>query len=49
MMHMLLLPFLPITALIVQNSTTLSNLLQYQRDVASIGDIFNCLAFYVLE
>jgi len=37
MMHMLLLPFLPITALIVQNSTTLNNLLQYQRDVASIG------------
>ena len=30
MMHMLLLPFLPITALIIQNATTLSNLLTYQ-------------------
>ena len=28
--HMLLLPFLPITALILQNATTLSNLLHYQ-------------------
>ena len=28
--HMLLLPFLPITALIMQNATTLSTLLTYQ-------------------
>jgi len=37
MMHMLLLPFLPITALIVQNSTSLAYLLRYQRDVSAIG------------
>merc|ERR1712172_259568 len=37
MMHMLLLPFLPITALIIQNSITLSDLLMYQREVATIG------------
>ena len=30
MVHMLLLPFLPITALIMQNATTLSTLLTYQ-------------------
>jgi len=30
MMHMLLLPFLPITALIVQNSGSLVKQLQYQ-------------------
>ena len=34
---MLLLPFLPITALILQNATTLSNLLHYQREVERIG------------
>jgi len=37
MVHMLLLPFLPITALIIQNSTTLNNLLHYQREVERIG------------
>lgn len=37
MVHMLLLPFLPITALILQNATTLSNLLHYQREVERIG------------
>ena len=36
--HMLLLPFLPITALIIQNSTTLNELLQYQTEVQRIGD-----------
>ena len=35
---MLLLPFLPITALIIQNSTTLNELLQYQTEVQRIGD-----------
>ena len=38
MVHMLLLPFLPITALIIQNSTTLNELLQYQTEVQRIGD-----------
>jgi len=37
MVHMLLLPFLPITALIIQNSTTLNDLLQYQSEVQRIG------------
>ena len=37
MMHMLLLPFLPITALIIQNTTTLINQLEYQKDVTAIG------------
>ena len=37
MVHMLLLPFLPITALIVQNSGVLIKQLQYQRDVTEIG------------
>jgi len=37
MVHMLLLPFLPIAALIIQNSTTLNNLLQYQKEVERIG------------
>ena len=37
MMHMLLLPFLPITALIVQNSGSLIKQLQYQREVTDIG------------
>ena len=38
MVHMLLLPFLPITALIIQNSTTLNELLQYQTEVQRIGE-----------
>ena len=59
MMHMLLLPFLPITALIIQvgfefyqfeknlkqfiqNSITLSDLLNYQREVATIGSKVPC-------
>ena len=33
MMYMLLLPFLPIIALILQNSLTLKDLLQYQFEV----------------
>ena len=37
MVHMLLLPFLPITALIVQNSGVLIKQLQYQREVTEIG------------
>ena len=37
MMHMLLLPFLPITALIVQNSGSLIKQLQYQREVTEVG------------
>ena len=37
MMHMLLLPFLPITALIVQNSGSLIKQLQYQKEVTDIG------------
>ena len=37
MLHMLLLPFLPIVALIVQNSTNLVDMLEYRRDSAVIG------------
>ena len=37
MLHMLLLPFLPIVALIVQNSTNLIDMLEYRRDSAAIG------------
>merc|ERR1712223_1542328 len=37
MAHMPLLPVLPITALIMQNATTLSTLLTYQREVERIG------------
>ena len=37
MMHMLLLPFLPITALIIQNTGTLIKQLQYQKVVTEIG------------
>ena len=37
MLHMLLLPFLPIVALIVQNSTNLVDMLEYRRDSAAIG------------
>ena len=33
MMHMLLLPFLPILALIIQNSTALHDVLEYQKEV----------------
>ena len=38
---MLLLPFLPITALILQNATTLSNLLHYQVQKNSLQTFFN--------
>lgn len=37
MLHMLLLPFLPIMALIVQNSINLHHMLEYRRDSAAIG------------
>ena len=37
MLHMLLLPFLPIVALIVQNSINLIDMLEYRRDSAAIG------------
>ncbi|XP_040569888.1 uncharacterized protein [Lepeophtheirus salmonis] len=37
MIHMLLLPFLPIAALIIQNAITLSDLLQYQKEVQNSG------------
>ena len=37
MIHMLLLPFLPISALIIQNAITLKDLLQYQQEVQRSG------------
>ena len=37
MLHMLLLPFLPIVALIVQNSMNLHDMLEYRRESAAIG------------
>ena len=37
MLHMLLLPFLPIVALIVQNSINLIDMLEYRRNSAAIG------------
>ena len=37
MLHMLLLPFLPIVALIVQNSSNLHDMLEYRRESAAIG------------
>ena len=37
MLHMLLLPFLPIVALIVQNSSNLHDMLEYRRESVSIG------------
>ena len=47
MMHMLLLPFLPITALIMQNSIAMGDLLTYQREVATIGSKVSRLLSYV--
>ena len=38
MAHMLLLPFLPISALIIQNAITLKDLLHYQREVQQSGE-----------
>ena len=43
---MLLLPFLPITALILQNATTLSNLLHYQVS-QSLNDVISCFIFSI--
>ena len=43
---MLLLPFLPITALILQNATTLSNLLHYQVS-QSLNDVISCFTFSI--
>ena len=43
---MLLLPFLPITALILQNATTLSNLLHYQVS-QSLNDVISCFTFFI--
>nr|XP_040578040.1 uncharacterized protein LOC121126774 isoform X2 [Lepeophtheirus salmonis] len=37
MIHMLLLPFLPIAALIIQNTTALFELMHYQKEVTWIG------------
>lgn len=37
MIHMLLLPFLPISALIIQNAISLNDLLLYQREVQHSG------------
>ena len=37
MLHMLLLPFLPIMALIVQNSINLHHMLEFRRESADIG------------
>ena len=45
MLHMLLLPFLPISALIIQNSLTLKDLLQYQTDVQRSFDKGNNLQY----
>ena len=42
MMYMLLLPFLPIIALILQNSLTLKDLLQYQFEVQDSWLKGNC-------
>lgn len=47
MMHMLLLPFLPITALIMQNSIAMGDLLTYQREVATIGSKVSLLLSYM--
>ena len=42
MIHMLLLPFLPIIALVVQNSMTLKHLLYYRQEVQSSFDKGRC-------
>ena len=47
--HMLLLPFLPITALIIQNSTTLNELLQYQTEVQRIGDKVSTVQYSTVQ
>ena len=37
MLHMLLLPFLPIVALIVQNSGNLHDMMEYRMESVAIG------------
>ena len=38
MIHMLLLPFLPISALIIQNAIALVDLLRYQTEIQTSGE-----------